>query len=270
MSTKPFLKWAGGKTRLLPELVKRMPEQYNTYFEPFLGGGALFFHLQPQRAQLSDANSELINAYRMVRDWSPQLCDYLANHQNTKEYYDHIRNIDRTAEYQHWGSMQKASRFIYLNKTCFNGLYRVNAKGQFNVPFGNYKNPCVLDTEVLQKCSLALDKARLFHCDFDEIETLTQAGDFVYMDPPYVPLSTTSSFTGYTKDGFGFHEHRRLKKLCNRLDARGVQFMLSNSATNSVKGIFAKYRVETITVPRSISASADSRKDVQEVIVRNY
>ena len=181
-----------------------------------------------------------------------------------------IRNIDRTEEYQNWSDVQKASRFIYLNRTCFNGMYRVNSKGEFNVPFGHYKNPRILDENNLINCSNLLQGIEIKHADFSEILKKVTKGDFVYFDPPYVPLSETSSFTSYTKEGFDIDMQFKLRDVCDELDTMGVNFLLSNSDTKLVNDLYENYNIKKVFASRQINANADGRGKITEVLVRNY
>lgn len=268
--TYPIVKWVGGKRQLMFELLKNMPENYNRYFEPFIGGGALFFELQPDNAYISDMNEELINLYQVVRDNVDELIADLQKHDISKEYFMEIRNIDRTEEYESWSDVQKASRFIYLNRTCFNGMYRVNSKGEFNVPFGHYKNPRILDENNLINCSSLLQRTEIKHADFSEILKKVKKGDFVYFDPPYVPLSETSSFTSYTKDGFDMDMQFKLRDVCDELDSMGVKFLLSNSDTKLVNELYENYNIKKVFASRQINANADGRGKITEVLVRNY
>ena len=268
--TYPIVKWIGGKRQLMFELLKNMPENYNRYFEPFIGGGALFFELQPDNAYTSDMNEELINLYQVVRDNVGELITDLQKHDISKEYFMEIRNIDRTEEYENWSDVKKASRFIYLNRTCFNGMYRVNSKGEFNVPFGHYKNPRILDENNLINCSNLLQRTEIKHADFSEILKKVKKGDFVYFDPPYVPLSETSSFTSYTKDGFDMDMQFKLRDVCDELDTMGVKFLLSNSDTKLVNELYENYNIKKVFASRQINANADGRGKITEVLVRNY
>ena len=268
--TYPIVKWVGGKRQLMFELLKNMPKEYNRYFEPFIGGGALFFELQPDNAYISDMNGELINHYQVVRDNVYELIADLQKHDITKEYFMEIRNIDRTKEYKSWSSVKKASRFIYLNRTCFNGMYRVNSKGEFNVPFGHYKNPRILDENNLINCSNLLQRTEIKQADFSEILKKVKKGDFVYFDPPYVPLSETSNFTSYTKDGFDMDMQFKLRDVCDELDTMGVKFLLSNSDTKLVNELYENYNIKKVFASRQINANADGRGKITEVLVRNY
>lgn len=268
--TYPIVKWVGGKRQLMFELLKNMPETYNRYFEPFIGGGALFFELQPQNGYISDMNEELINLYTVVRDDVYELIEDLNKHKVSKEYFLKIRNLDRTEKYNKLSDIQKASRFIYLNRTCFNGMYRVNSQGQFNVPFGNYKNPRIVDAENLINCSKLLKNTEIYCADFSEILNKVQKGDFVYFDPPYVPLNETSSFTSYTKDGFDLDMQFKLRDICDELDSLGVMFMLSNSDTKLVNELYSNYEIKKVFASRAINANGNGRGKITEVLVRNY
>lgn len=268
--TYPLVKWVGGKRQLMPDLLKNMPTSFNRYFEPFIGGGALFFELQPYNAYISDMNEELINLYCVVRDNVFELITDLNKHKSTKEYYLKIRNLDRTNKYKKLTNVQRASRFIYLNRTCFNGLYRVNSKGEFNVPFGHYKNPKIIDVDNLLNCSSLLKNTEIKHADFSNILEYVKKGDFVYFDPPYVPLNETSSFTSYTKNGFDLDMQIKLKEVCDELNSIGVKFMLSNSDTSIIHELYSKYIIETVLASRQVNANADGRGKITEVLVRNY
>lgn len=268
--TYPIVKWVGGKRQLMFELIKNMPKSYNRYFEPFIGGGALFFELQPEQAYISDMNEELINLYSVVRDNVYELIKDLSKHEVSKEYFLEIRNIDRTEQYTELSDVERASRFIYLNRTCFNGMYRVNSQGQFNVPFGHYKNPRIIDENNLLNCSELLKNTEIKCADFSEILTKVKKGDLVYFDPPYVPLNETSSFTSYTKDGFDINMQFKLRDVCDELDNKGVKFMLSNSDTKLVNELYVNYEIKKVFASRQINANADGRGKITEVLVRNY
>lgn len=269
-TTYPIVKWVGGKRQLMFELLKNMPKSYNRYFEPFIGGGALFFELQPEQAYISDMNEELINLYSVVQDNVYELIKDLSKHEVSKEYFLEIRNIDRTEQYTELSDVERASRFIYLNRTCFNGMYRVNSQGQFNVPFGHYKNPRIIDENNLLNCSELLKKTEIKCADFSEILTKVKKGDLVYFDPPYVPLNETSSFTSYTKDGFDINMQFKLRDVCDELDNKGVKFMLSNSDTKLVNELYVNYEIKKVFASRQINANADGRGKITEVLVRNY
>ncbi len=268
--TYPIVKWVGGKRQLMFELLKNMPANYNRYFEPFIGGGALFFELQPKNGYISDMNEELINLYSVVRDDVDGLTEDLGKHEVSKEYFLNIRNIDRTEMFLRLSDIERASRFIYLNRTCFNGLYRVNSQGQFNVPFGNYSNPRIIDENNLRNCSELLKNTEIKVADFSEILTKVQKSDFVYFDPPYVPLDDTSSFTSYTKAGFDIDMQFKLRDVCDELDSMGVKFMLSNSDTKLVNELYSNYEIKKVFASRAVNANADGRGKITEVLVRNY
>lgn len=270
ISASPVIKWAGGKRQLLPELRRRLPSSYNRYFEPFIGGGALYFDIAPLDAYISDINPELVNLYEVIRDDVEALISDLSSHENSLEYYNEIRALDRNPNYTNISPVRKASRFIYLNKTCFNGLYRVNRKGFFNVPFGRYANPNFLNKESLYVASEVLQTAQIECASFENILNFVKKGDFVYFDPPYIPLSQTASFTSYSKEDFGMDKQVQLKSLCDKLSAMGVNFILSNSDTPISNDLYSEYNVEKIYASRSINSKADGRGKIAEIIVRNY
>ncbi|MCC6953358.1 MAG: DNA adenine methylase [Deltaproteobacteria bacterium] len=267
---RPFLKWAGGKTGLLEELQKRTPQSYGTYFEPFLGGGAFFFSLLPTNAVLSDIGGELVNCFLTVRNNVEELITELQTHKHTKKHFYNLRQLDRRADYWLRTPVEKASRFIFLNKTCFNGLYRVNSRGEFNVPFGSYKNPKIFDADNLRACSRALNRAQISKRSFEAVLDNATSGDFVYFDPPYVPLNETSNFTSYAEDGFSLERQAKLADVCAELDRKGVKFMLSNSHTEFVLEAYRKFRVDTVYASRAINSVAANRGKVAEVVVTNY
>ena len=268
VAARPFVKWAGGKGQLLVQMAPFFPpyHAYRRYFEPFLGGGAVFFHLQPSIAFLSDTNEELINAFRIVRDHVEELIQSLRKHRNEAGYYYQVRAQDPKT----LSPVERASRFIFLNKTCYNGLYRVNRKGRFNVPFGRYKNPKILDEENLRSASIALRSAHLEVKDFEEALTIAERGDFIYLDPPYHPLSATSSFTSYTSSGFGEDQQRRLASVYRDLDQRGALLMLSNSDTPLIRELYHDFRIIELQANRAINSRGDRRGPVTELLTLNY
>jgi len=275
---KPFLKWAGGKRQLLPEIRKYLPKNIGktTYFEPFLGGGALLFELQPKTAIVNDKNKELINCYQVIKDSVEELIQALQNHKqnHSEEYYYHLRQLDRfKKKYNQLSNIEKAARIIYLNKTCYNGLFRVNSHGYFNVPFGRYKNPNILDEAVLRGVNDYLNQKSVtfLNRDFAEAVETAKKGDFVYFDPPYDPVSNTASFTGYDINGFNQEQQERLKKVVDDLTEKGCYVMLSNSATDFILDLYKDYK-ETIVVSatRSINSNALKRGKIDEVLVLNY
>lgn len=269
----PVLKWAGGKRQLLDTLIPLVPKDYSVYCEPFVGGGALFFALQPQSACINDVNHELIRVYTVIKNDVDVLIEQLKQFQNNKDQFYEIRSWDRNKDkYTHLSDIEKAARIIYLNKTCFNGLFRVNASGEFNVPFGNYANPNIVNEPVLRAISFYFNNSEIVFNAVDYAEILKNLPDnaFVYLDPPYDPVSVTANFTGYTKDGFSRDEQIKLRKCCDELNERGIKFMLSNSATDFICEQYSKYNIEIISAKRLVGADASKRGRIQEVIVRNY
>jgi len=269
----PVLKWAGGKRQLLQEIIKHIPDKYSTYYEPFLGGGAVLFELQPSKAVVNDINEELMNVYLVIRDHVEELIESLRKHKNEAEYFYKIRELDRDKNrYNQLSNVEKASRIIYLNKTCYNGLFRVNSQGQFNVPFGSYKNPNIVNETTLRAVSNYFNKAEIsFKCgDFEEAVKGARKGSFVYFDPPYDPVSDTSSFTGYDIGGFDKEEQIRLKELCDKLNKKGVKFLLSNSATDFILDLYKDYNITIVQANRAINSKGNKRGKVDEVLVKNY
>ncbi len=267
---KPVIKWVGGKRQLLDDLKALLPKNYNGYFEPFIGGGALFFSLQPTNSFISDYNPELTNLYQVIKEKPLELIKDLKKHKNEEDYYYQIRALDRdVAKYQKLSDVQRASRFIYLNKTGYNGLYRVNQKKQHNVPFGRYKNPKWIDEKNILSCSRLLEKTKIQTGDFEIIKERVKKGDFVYFDPPYVPLNS-ASFISYTEKGFDIAMQERLKKLCDYIDAKGAYFMLSNSYTDYILDLYQEYDIKTVMANRAVNSDAKKRGKIKEVVVRNY
>lgn len=274
---RPFLKWAGGKRQLVPEITKHVPRKYNTYYEPFLGGGALLFELQPKNAVISDSNLELINCYEVIRDQLNELIEDLRDHKykNEESYYYNIRGWDRNFdEYKSMLPVKRASRIIYLNKTCYNGLFRVNSQGQFNVPFGKYKNPNVLDEAVLRAVSnyLSSKEVKILNIDFEKAVKSAKKDDFVYLDPPYDPISDTAFFTGYDINGFNKDEQKRLKQVFDELTKRGCKVLLSNACTGFIINLYGDYAKgrKTVSATRAINSNAFKRGKIDEVLIRNY
>ncbi len=268
---KPVIKWVGGKHQLLNELKKYMPKNFNTYFEPFIGGGALFFDLKIKKSFINDYNFELINLYKIIKTKPIELIKDLKIHKNNSEYFYKLRKLDRIPSfYKRLSKVKKASRFIYLNKTGFNGLYRVNKSSQFNVPFGTYKNPNYVDDSNILDCSKLLQKTTILNGDFENIKQYIKKGDFVYFDPPYVPLNETSSFTGYTDKGFDEDMQFRLKELCDYINSIGAFFMLSNSYTKYIKDLYQDYNLITVQANRALNCKANRRGKINEYIVINY
>lgn len=273
----PVVKWVGGKRQIINEIVKYVPKNYSTYYEPFLGGGAVLFELQPKTAVVNDINTELINLYEVIKNNVDELIESLREHErkNGEVYFYGIREQDRDKEhYNLLTPIQRASRLIYLNKTCYNGLFRVNKAGQFNTPFGKYKNPNIVNEYTLKAVSNYFNKAQItFTCkDFDEVLKGAKKGAFVYLDPPYDPVSDTASFTGYDKGGFDQNEQIRLKNTCDKLNEKGIKFLLSNSATDFIKGLYKDdyYIIKTIQAKRAINSKSDKRGEIDEVLVMNF
>lgn len=263
---RPFLKWAGGKTKLLPDLYARLPERFGRYFEPFLGGGALFFALQPGASSLSDVNLDLVQVYEVVRDQVDALVEELEGYVYERAFYYDMRAEDPCQ----MTPVKRAARMLYLNRTCFNGLYRVNKKGRFNVPFGRYKAPVICQEDRLREASRALEGHEIRRVDYRQAVASAQAGDLVYFDPPYHPVSSTASFTAYTGARFDESDQRALADLLAELTERGVSCMLSNSDTPFTRELYRDFRVDIVTAPRRISRNARGRGEVRELIVRNY
>lgn len=271
----PIVKWVGGKRQLLPELLRLIPKRISTYTycEPFLGGGALFFALQPKRAIINDINADLMELYSVVRDNVEELILELEGFKNESNFFYSIRDWDRDKEsYKNISPVKKSARLIYLNKTCYNGLFRVNNAGEFNTPFGNYKNPNIINAPVLRAVNKYLTKREIIYSAKDYASVLKELPDksFVYLDPPYDPVSSTSNFTGYTKGGFGKEAQIYLREQCDLLDKRGIKFMLSNSSTEFIKSQYSQYNIVEVPAKRSINSVAYKRGDINEVIVRNY
>lgn len=273
--TKPVLKWAGGKRQLLENLKSALPQEgYNRYIEPFIGGGALLFELQPTKAIINDYNEELTNLYTIIRDNVDELIDILGEYRDkhSKEFYYKIRELDREKEFANISAIEKAARTIYLNRTCYNGLFRVSRQGFFNTPIGRYKNPQILDEENLRAVQqyLKKNKVKINTGDFEKTALLAKQGDFVYLDPPYYPLSKTSSFTDYTSAGFGEAEQIRLKEVCDKLDRRGALFLQSNSDCDYIRELYKGYHFKTVEVRRAINSNKDNRSNITEVLISNY
>ncbi len=260
---RPFLKWAGGKGKLVPEILARFPQRFGRYHEPFIGGGAVFFALEPAMAIISDVNAELIATYRAVRDNVETVIRELSALSVDEEHYYQMRAADPRG----LSPVGQAVRTLFLNRTCFNGLYRVNSRGQFNVPFGRYANPRLCNPENLRLaaralCGVAIEVESVF-----DIGRRVRRGDLVYFDPPYDPVSPTASFTTYARDGFGRDEQVRLRDLFSDLAGQGVHVVLSNSDTPFIRELYRDFRVDTVHARRAINSRADRRGPVTEVLV---
>lgn len=269
----PIVKWVGGKRQLLQDLTPLFPKEITAYCEPFLGGGAVLFKLQPEVAYINDINSDLMEVYEVIRDNVEELIEALSEHPNEKEHFYQVRDWDRNKEqYRQLSKVQKAARIIYLNKTCYNGLFRVNNSGEFNTPFGNYKKPNIVNAPVLSAVSQYFRQAQISFSSTDYSKVLAgiPSDTFVYLDPPYDPVSVTANFTGYAKGGFDRDEQIRLRECCDDLDRRGIKFMLSNSATEFIRDQYKDYQITTVKAKRAINSKASRRGQVDEVVVRNY
>ena len=274
---RPFLKWAGGKTQLLPQLRVAAPRRIDTYYEPFLGGGALFFALQAEqrfkRAVLSDSNEELINAYQQVRDAVDDVIAVLKEHEakygsgakRRSNYFYWVRD-----DWRLWFPVERAARMIFLNKTCFNGLYRVNSQGAFNVPHGSYAKPTICDESGLRAASGALQSVEIRESDFEAAIRGAKPEDFVYFDPPYIPVSETSNFTAYTAESFGLEEQQRLADAAQKLSVRDVSFLLSNSSHPDVQRLYEDRGMspKIVTAGRAINSVGAARGPISEYLIR--
>lgn len=272
---QPFLKWAGGKRQLMPFIREQIPAKFNKYFEPFIGGGAVLFDLQPQKFRISDVNAELINCYQVIRDNPDELLEHIRTHHNTEEYFYELRGVDRKPEFNQLTPIKRASRIIFLNKTCFNGLFRVNSRGQFNVPFGNYRNPTIADEFVIKAISnyLKSNDVEIVCEDFADACASATKDDFIYFDPPYDPVSDTASFTGYSLDKFDRQEQIRLRDLVKDLTMRKCKVLLSNSNTEFIRELYKDkkfYIIDIVYANRNINSVGSSRGKISEVLIRNY
>jgi len=260
---RPFLKWAGGKRQLLPVLLESAPPDFNRYFEPLVGGGALFFHLRPASAVLADKNERLIRTYRGVRDNVDDVIELLGGYRYDPRFYYEFRKVDIDRR----SDAEVAAWFIYLNRAGFNGLYRVNRDNQFNVSFGRYTNPTICDHDTLRDCSASLQRADLTVADFGQVAKAARRGDLVYFDPPYVPLSATSCFTSYTTNGFDADDHRRLRDTALMLKKRGAHILLSNSVAPVVKALYRGFKQREVLATRAINSKADRRGAIRELLI---
>lgn len=274
---QPFLKWAGGKGQLLAQYAPYFPTALSgSYFEPFLGSGSVFFYLHGhspfKHYYLSDTNNELVNLFVVVRDKHEELLEQLRIHkeQHNKQYYYEIRELDRGPEWQTASDVVRAARMLYLNKTCFNGLWRVNSQGYFNVPIGHYKNPDIFNPERIVKASNALQGVTITCQGFETVVEQANTGDFIYFDPPYVPLSSTSNFTGYSADSFTEENQARLASVYRELDKMGCRVMLSNSDTALVKELYRGFHNIKVDARRAINSKPRGRGVIKEVLITNY
>lgn len=262
--SKPFVKWVGGKSKVLKDLIVHFPEKYNIYYEPFLGSGSVFFSIKPQKAVLADANSELINSFKVVKEKPDELIKILSTYTNDRDFYTFIRQLEPLS----LNKVARAARFIYLNKTGFNGLYRVNSKNVFNVPFGNREKPCICDVEAIKACSKILTNSEvtLMPTYFEISLQNVKKGDLVYLDPPYV-----GKFSNYTKTGFNLDKQETLALEYERLDKVGSKVLLSNSDHPWVRERYGKFNIIEILTKKSVSRSGKDRSNtVRELLIRNY
>ena len=265
-AAKPFAKWAGGKRQLLPQIRKLVPKSFGRYFEPFVGGGAVFFDLQPKKAVLSDLNTRLVKTYLAIRDNVEGVIDLLSKCPYDEDFYKEMTTLPVDS----FDGVRTAAWLLYVNRTGFNGLYRVNKSGKFNVPFGNYENPTICNADNLRACSLALQGVELLQADFDPALSDARAGDFVYIDPPYIPLNETSSFTSYQPGGFDMGEQMRLCGLAEDLVDKGVHVVLSASFTPATLELYDTHRFELheVKAKRNINSKASKRGAVSELLIR--
>ena len=276
---QPFIKWVGGKRGLLSQIIPLLPKEFNNYFEPFVGGGALFFELYAQgkldgkKAYLFDINAELINTYEVVRDNPAELIKKLNEfkEQHSKERYYEVRAWDREDTFSELDALTRATRFIYLNKTCFNGLYRVNRKNQHNVPIGSYKNPNIADEMAIYNASEALKHATILNVSYKDVLKHATKDDLVYFDPPYYPLTPTASFTSYSEFEFLDKEQEELFEVFYKLDKKECYVLQSNSDTIFINELYEKYKIyEIIIANRNINSNIKKRQKVKELLIRSY
>ncbi len=275
---QPFIKWVGGKRGLLEQILPLFPKEFNNYYEPFIGGGAAFFELfskgllDGKKVILSDINNELVNAYNIVKNNPYELISNLKNYkkQHNKEFYYKIRELDRKENYKKLSNLERAIRFIYLNKTCFNGLYRVNKKGCFNTPIGSYKNPNIADRDVILSASEALQNVTIKQQSFKDILKEAQKDDLVYFDPPYYPLNDTSNFTSYDSNCFLEDEQFELFEIFDKLADNDVKVVQSNSDTDFINELYKKYDINIVQANRFINSKSNGRGKITEVLMRNY
>ncbi len=274
---QPFIKWVGGKRGLLEQILPLFPKEFNNYYEPFIGGGAVFFKLfskgvlKNKKVILSDINEELINTYNIIKNRPFELINKLEKYkeQHSKDFYYKIRELDRKSNYNKLSNLEKATRFIYLNKTCFNGLYRVNKKGYFNTPIGSYKNPNIANRDLILSASEALQDVIIKQQSFKDVSQYTKRGDLVYFDPPYYPLNKTSNFTSYNSNYFLENEQFELFELFDKLSENGVKVIQSNSDTEFIKNLYKNYDIKIVNANRFINSKSNGRGKITEVLIRS-
>ena len=276
---KPVLKWVGGKRQLLDAIMPYIDKDCSTYVEPFIGGGAVLFGLKPKKAIINDYNEELVNVYNTIKDNPEELLEILRVHEEKNktigaDYFYEIRGIDRTDEFEKLNNIERAARIIYLNKTCFNGLYRVNAAGQFNTPYGKYKNPDIANETTINAMSTYLNtnKIKILQGDYKQALKGLRKGAFVYLDPPYMPISSSSAFTGYTDGGFTYAQQEELRDECIKLHKKGIRFVQSNSYCQGILDLYSDesiFKIETVKAKRSINSKGNRRGEIDEVLIYN-
>ena len=268
---RPVLKWVGGKRRLIEDIIRLLPVDYSerAYHEPFFGGGALFFHLEPKAGSINDVNQRLMNFYKVLRDNPDELIEEASKYRYEKsEYYRHRTRFNEDS----LSEVEEAAILLYLNKTGYNGLYRVNSKGEFNVPFGRYKDPKIVDEQRIREASRLLQNIEIYSERFYNVRNHVESGDIVYFDPPYLPVSETSDFTSYSKTGFGYDDHVRLRDTCLALDRMGVYFVQSNSYVEPVIELYQgipSFKIEVVQMNRPINSKVSKRGQVNEILVTN-
>lgn len=266
LKVKPFLKWAGGKSRLLVDLRSCVPQRYGRYIEPFVGGGAFFFDLAPTEATLSDSNAELISCYQVVRDMPDELIQALSHYRVSESEFYRVRALQPDS----LPAVERAARFIYLNKTCYNGVYRVNKRGQFNTPFGHYKSVALVDKSNLHQASALLQSAELVCQDYQTVLSYAKKNDFVYLDPPYMPVSKYADFKRYTKEFFYEGDHERLAEVFTELSNRGCLVLLSNSYHPKIAELYSGHHQKKVEVPRFVNCRGNGRGNVTELLISNF
>lgn len=271
---QPILKWAGGKRQLLSQIEKYFPKKMTAYYEPFIGGGAVLFHLQPKNAVINDYNKDLINCYITIKENLEELILELKQYQdknNSEDFYK-IRAVDRTEEYNKWTNVQKTARMIYLNRTCYNGLFRLNSSGQFNSPFGGYKNPVICNEPLLRAMNKYFNDNNITFKTGDFYDACKDApeGSFIYLDPPYDQFEEQTNFVGYTEIGFSRKDQERLKNMCDELIAKKCYVVISNSKTKFIQQLFSektKYSIKTVNARRNINSDSKKRGEIEEVLI---
>lgn len=273
MKPTPFIKWVGGKRQLLKEILPRIPHDCTTYIEPFIGGGAVMWNINTQQYSkiiINDYNSELVNCYRVIQQSPEKLIQELDKHINDKQYYLELRNLDRNSDFTQMCSIFRASRFIFLNKTGFNGLYRVNSNNQMNVPYGKNPTATIYEIDNIFACSKHLQNIVILNGSFEHIKEHITDNTFVYLDPPYFPISQTADFTTYTDIGFGYNQQMQLKELCDFIDSKKCKFIQSNSHSPIAFDMYSKYNIVEVYANRAINCDAAGRSKMKEILVINY